>query len=874
MSKGIHTHMDTFIDFIQAILRSSGYSQKELADVLGLHPKVLSRKLNGSGNAHLTHVEVRDILLALTRWHAITTQDEAFRLLALAQVGPTLFDAEEWRTSPLNRLQTQRVDARSLDIASIRVESFQHNIPAPTARLIGREWAVERLRQLFECNDVRLVTLVGSGGSGKTRLALHIAHQLVDMFEHGVWFVSLAGVRDPALVPMSIIQVLNMKPTPNIPLIQSLCTYLRNKNMLLVLDNFEQVGTATDVVDEMLALAPGLKILVTSRSILHLYGERVLSIPPLDIPASTVELDATELMHFEAIQLFVERAQAALPSFALTDENKHIITQICAKVDGLPLALELAAARVRVLSPALLLRRLSSARLAVLTGGARNLPGRQQTLRNTIVWSYDLLSSDGQLWFPRLGIYSGNWSLEATEAMFQPGIAEQEPPDANAVLDMIQQFVDNSLLTQLTGTTEQTRFMMLETLREYALELLDTQGELEQWRDWHACYYLLVAEDAERRLRGPQQRLWLERLTLDRDNFRSALEWLCQRAKVGMSISLPSSFAQAMTEVYRDVAGSRILSLQTVPGTGRSALEVCLRLASALRPYWEWQGYLTEGRSWLSKAIALPLDQNSGETVLAARAKALSEIARLACLQDEQPRAVALVEESLALWRKLNDASGLATALLHRGWAAHAMSDYKGATCVYQEGLQVLEATNELWLRAQLFCFLGGALGFQFEFEQTRSFYRQSRELFEQLDDKTSVADVLKDQGGMFIMEGNYPDAIECLLKSIGLCYELGHRQFVTTGMGWLAFAIGLRSEPDETTASLHTAKLQGATQSLMDAIGMTHWSRKDPSVQLVQMQLQSRVDKQSWDAAWNAGRALTAEQAIELAFRLGRGYS
>ncbi len=296
--------MDSFSDRIQAFLRSSGYSQKELADVLGLHPKVLSRKLNGSGNSHLTHIEVRDILLALTRWHAITTQDEAFQLLALAKVGATLFDADEWRTSPLNRLQAQPVHATSLDTTSIPTDTFHHNIPAPTARLIGREWAVERLRHLFECSDVRLVTLVGSGGSGKTRLALHMAHQLVELFEHGVWFVSLAGVSDPTLVPMSIVQALSMKPTPDMPLLQSLCTYLRNKNLLLVLDNFEQVNTATDVVDEMLRVAPGLKVLVTSRSILHLYGERVLSIPPLDIPASTIDLDVTELMHFESIQLF------------------------------------------------------------------------------------------------------------------------------------------------------------------------------------------------------------------------------------------------------------------------------------------------------------------------------------------------------------------------------------------------------------------------------------------------------------------------------------------------------------------------------------------------------------------------------------------
>ncbi len=870
MNKGIHMRGDTLSDCIQAFLRPSGYSQKELAAVLGLHPKVLSRKLNGSGNSHLTHLEVRAILVTLTKWHAITTQDEAFRLLELTQVGPTLFTTEEWNTPPLNQLH---ISSTSLATTDIPEAPFQPTIPAPTTRLIGREWAVERLRQLFEHNDVRLVTLVGPGGSGKTRIALHVAHQFISMFEQGVWFVALAGVRDPALVPMSIIQALNMKPTSGLSLVQSLCTYLRNKNILLVLDNFEQVGAATNVVDEMLAAAPGLKVLATSRSVLHLYGESVLAIPPLDMPAADIDLDATELLHYEAIQLFVERTQAAMPSFAFTQENKDIIVQICAKVDGLPLALELAAARVRVLSPALLLRRLSNARLAILTGGAKNLPGRQQTLRNTIAWSYDLLSPDEQVWFPRLGIFSGSWSLEAAEAMMQQGAAGQASLfDANVVLDMIEQLVDNSLLARLSGTTEQVRFLMLETLREYAWELLNIQEELEQWRDWHACYYLQLAEAAEQGLRGPQQLVWLERLTLDRDNFRAALEWLLQRARLGKSIALPAFFERDATAVYRDVAGSRILSAHTIPGTGRCALEVCLRLAAALRPYWEWQGYLMEGRDWLSAAIAVPLKQESGETLLAARAKALSEFARLVSLQDEQGRATELVEESLALWRELDDPSGLATALTHRGWTALAMSDYKGAERVYLQGLQILEPTNELWLRAQLWCLLASAFGFQFDFEPVRSFYQQSRELFEQLDDKTSVADVLKDQGGMLILEGKYAEAIACLLKSIGLCYEIGHKQFVTTGMGWLAFAIGLRGEPDEATACLYTAQLQGATQSLMDAIGMTHWARTNPFIQGVQMQLRFRVDDQDWEAAWNEGRALTPEQAIELAYRLGKG--
>lgn len=865
--------METFSDSVQAFLRSSGYSQKELAKALGLHPKVLSRKLNGSGNSCVTHREVRSILLTLVRWHAITTQDEAFQLLELAEVGPTLFDAEEWHTPPLNQLRAEHTSAMPLSTSSTPTTPFQHNLPAPRTRLIGRAWAVERLLHHFGRNDVRLVTLVGPGGSGKTRIALHVAQQMVCMFEQGVWFVALAGVSDSTLVPISIIQALNIKPPSDVPPVQSLCTYLRNKHLLLVLDNFEQVGAATNVVDELLAAAPSLKVLVTSRSVLHLYGEHVLGVPPLDVPDPNVVLETTKLAHYEAIQLFVERTQAVVPSFALTNENKADIVQICAKVDGLPLALELAAARVRVLSPALLLKRLSNARLSILTGGATNLPSRQQMVRNTIMWSYDLLSSQEKEWFPRLGIFSGSWSLEVAEAMMQQETREQEQfSPSSFVLDMIEQLVDNSLLVRLPGANEQARFVMLETLREYAWELLNTQGELEQWRDWHASYYLQVAEAAERGLRGPQQLVWLERLMSDRDNFRAALEWLLQRARAGMRITIPSLLEQATTAEYRDVAGSRTLSVNVMPSTGRFALELYLRLAAALRPYWEWQGYLMEGRNWLGAAISLPLEQASGEMVLAARAKALSEFARLVCLQDEQTKAVELAEESLVLWRQLDDPVGLVTALLHRGWAAHAMGDYEGAKHVYREGLQLLAPTDELWLRAQLLCYLGAAVGFRFDFEQMRSLYLQSRTLFEQVGDKSAVADVLKDQGGMLILEGNYAESIACLLKSISLCYELGHKQFVSTGMGWLGFAIGMRGEPDPITASLHAAKIQGATQSLMDAIGLTLWTRTNPLVQEVRQQIRSRVDEQSWEAAWNAGRMLTAEQAIELAYRLGEG--
>src|SRR5712691_6242832 len=858
-----------FSNSLRKHLRAVGYFQQDLADELGLHPKVLSRKLRGNGNAHLTEQEVRCIITTLARWQAITTQDEALQLLELSQVEPTIFNADEWRAPPLGTLAAKRAQSIPFSDTSIPTSTPQHNLPVPTTRLIGRELAVARLRQLLGRDEVRLVTLVGAGGSGKTRLALQAASELVGAFAQGVWFVPLAGVSDPALVPMSIIQALNMNPTPNLPPLQSLITYLRNKQLLLVLDNFEQVGEATAVVDALLAAAPALKVLVTSRVVLHLYGEHEFSVPPLDVPDPSIVLETTELSQYGAVQLFVERAQAVVPNFALTSENAAVIAQICARVDGLPLALELAAARVKVLPPALLLERLSKARLPVLTRGAINLPSRQKTLRNTITWSYDLLSSAGQAWFRRLGVFSRSWSLEAAETMMRDGAEDsKETPVSSSPLDMLEQMADNSLLIPVPVENGQARFTMLETLREYAMEQLADHGEYERLRDWHAVYYLREAEAAERGLRGPQQLVWLSQLGADRDNFRAALEWSLQRAREGMSIS--SIFPTQPAEERTAVAGSRTFYSQGVPRNGLLAIELCLRLSAALRPYWEWQGSLTEGRYWLGVALEVPLDGGVGETALAARAKALSEASRLVCLQNDQARAVELAEESIALWRQLDDPSGLGTALLHRGWAAHAQGEYETAKCVYLEGMERLSSVEDTWLRAQLLFYVGASAGFTYDFEQMREFYRQSRELFEQVGDTSAVADVLKDQGGMLLLEGNCEQAIQCLMKSMKLCYELGHKQYTTTGMCLLSLAFGMREKPDPATASIHSAQLQGAADGLMDAIGLTPWTGSNPIVQIVRQHIRSRVDEQSWQAAWSAGRALSVEQAIDLACRLG----
>lgn len=483
-----------FSDQVQAYLRASGHSQHHLADTLGLHPGVLNRKLHGSGNAYLTQVEVKHIILALAQWQAISERGEALRLLELAHLKQNSFSAEEWNASPLGLLETEpgRVPANVHSYAE--PATVTHNLPAPVTRLIGREQYVACLERLLVQDAVREVTIMGVGGSGKTRLALHVASDLVSAFPHGAWFVSLEGINDPARVADRIGEALGIAAETEAALPQKLMDYLRDRKLLLVLDGFEQVIEATSFVGTLLAAAPALKILITSRVPLHLYGEHQFKLPPLAVPDPDCPSSMADLEQYGSVQLFLERARAVVPAFALTDENKASIARICAAIDGLPLALELAAARVRVLSPPLLLERISKTLLSVLTRGASNLPWRQQTLRRTIESSYTLLSPVEQQCFMGLGAFGGDCSLQTAEEMINDIIFERQSSSAGhnclRALNILSKLVDSGLLIQQSTPGGTVRFTMLNTIRAYALELLSAQSEFEKPRDWHASYYL------------------------------------------------------------------------------------------------------------------------------------------------------------------------------------------------------------------------------------------------------------------------------------------------------------------------------------------------------------------------------------------------
>jgi len=849
-------NIDAFRDGVQGYLRTGGYKQEELARSIGLHPKVLSRKLNKNANAQLTLREVREIVVALADWHVLTTRDELLALLTAADIDAGILQQSDWQTPLLTDLPQSR------PAAPLREPEPRHNLPASLTRLIGRDWAVERLHGLLARKETRLVTLVGTGGSGKTLLALHVARRLLDVFAQGVWLVTLGSVTDPELVPLSIIQALNIQSTPHLKPLQSLTTYLRDKELLLILDNFEHLSAARNVIDAIMTAAPRVTVLITSRVVQRLYEEREFHVPPLDLPDLSLPLQTRQLGEYAAIQLFLERAQAAVPDFTLSEDNAATVAQICARVDGLPLALELAAARIKILPPQLLLERLARASLSVLTRGARNLPDRQQTLSNTIQWSYDLLAHEEQTWFCRLAIFSGSWALETTQAMMQelPAPGEQTPPDP---LDLLAQLVDNSLLIRLPDEQMQARFFMLSTLREYALEQLTDQHEYEHMRDWHACHYLRRAEQAMLDLRGPQQLRSVALLRASSENFRAALEWSLQKARDGRTITV---FPPADPTPGRTTACQRDCTLKQ-----QSALEFCLRLAAALRPCWEWQGHLIEARYWLHAVLRLPLAEEATQTEQAARARALSEAARLIFLQNEKQRALEMVEESIALWQRLGDQRGLAMALLHRGWVAHGMDEYEAAKAFYQQGIGLISPEEDTWLYVQLLVHLADAAGFTSDYELADACYERSRELSAQIGDKSAVADTWKDQGGILLLQSKWNDALECLLTGIQICQEIGHKQFLATGLGLVSFAVGMREEPDPQTASLHSARLKGATDALMERIGLHPWTRTSPFIQAVRQLIRSRVDEQSWEAAWQAGYALSLDEAIELAYQLGR---
>ena len=668
------------------------------------------------------------------------------------------------------------------------------NLPVQPTPFIGREREVVVVRERLLRPAVRLLTLTGPGGTGKTRLALQVAADLLDAFANGVWFVDLASIRDPALVATTIARTLGVKETGSQPLLDTLKASLAAKQVLLLLDNFEQVVAAAPIVAELLASASGLKALVTSRAVLNLQSEHEFPVPPLALPDSRSQTDPAVLAQYDAVHLFVQRAQAVKPDFQITHANMGVVTEICQRVDGLPLAIELAATRIKLLPPHALLARLHD-RLRFLTGGGRDRPARQQTLRIAIDWSYALLDAGEQMLFRRLAVFVGGCTVEAAEAVCAAGC--DLPVE---VLDGLHSLLDKSLLVAEDGPDGDPCFRMLETIREFALEQLESSGEAHTIYRRHATYYLALAEEAEPALRGPHPGVWLDRLAREHGNLRAALAW--SRAD-GDSRSADHG------------------------GASDHGDDTELRLVAALWRFWHRRRYLSEGRERLEHALAR-LSSRNGSSSPQLRAKLLAGAGIFALLQGElttasarlqeskqlwrnvgdspelvrtlywqgrvfdrqgnPARAQALLEESLALARELHDTVAIMEALLALVWLARDGGDYERAVALLEERLALARAIDDPVSIADSLLYLGRITRYQGDSGGAKGFFEESLALARQLEDKWSMAELYFNLGWVARDQSDYARATQLLEESVALAREVGNTERVADALYFLAW--------------------------------------------------------------------------------------
>jgi predicted ATPase len=627
------------------------------------------------------------------------------------------------------------------------------NIPVQRTAFVGREKEIAAAKELLLSKDVRLLTITGPGGIGKTRLGVEIATGLPENFSGGIHFVSLSPLRDPALIASVIVQTLGIREAGGPSPLELLKKHFHDSShapALFLLDNFEHLIQAAPIVADLLAIAPNLKILVTSRAALHVYGEHEFPVPALAVPDAQSKSTLDALSQFAAVALFVQRAVAARPDFELNQQNAFAVIEICARLDGLPLAIELAAARVKVLSPSAMCTRLAS-RLQLLTGGARDLPQRQQTLRAAFDWSHDLLSPAEQKLFRRLSVFVGGCTLEGVEA-----VCDTKGDLQLDLLDGMASMVDKSLLQQLEQPNGESRFTMLETIREYAREKLEASGEEAATKRAHAAYCLVLAEETATAESGAEGAEVRERIALEHDNFRAGLEWLTESGDADWG----------------------------------------LRLGAALFRFWESREYLAEGRDRLGKLLRMP----AAAAPTKARARALFAAGVLASEQGEIAAADALLMESLVIGRRLGDKQGVAVSLNARAVLARDRGDVALALSLFQESLGLWRQLGELKAIARALSNLASVLKLQREYELARSLCGECGAIFEGLGDRTGVAWSLNNQGDVAREQGDSAAAQALYEQGLTIFRELGDRWGIA---GTLADLGNLAREQKHCSAAL-----------------------------------------------------------------------
>jgi non-specific serine/threonine protein kinase len=699
--------------------------------------------------------------------------------------------------------------------------AYSNNLPLQLSHFIGREQAIVDIKRAVW--TTRLLTLTGPGGCGKTRLALTVAEQLLDAFQDGVWLIELAALSDAALMPHTIMSALDMHEQTGHTLTAALIEQLRPRELLLVLDNCEHIiDGCADLALVLLQHCPDLKILATSSEALNITGEIAWPVPPLSIIDPQKIANTAALQTSEAARLFLDRAAAARPDFATSDRTASAIAQICHRLDGLPLAIELAAARVKVLSVDQIAARLDD-RFKLLSFGERTAPDRHQTLRAMIDWSYGLLEQLERTLFRRLAVFAGGWTLEAAQAVC--GSDDLEP---QVVLDVLTRLIDKSLV-QVRKCNGDTRFSMLETIRQYASEKLLEANESEATRRRHLDCCLKVAEESEPQLQGPEQARWIERLDAENGNLRAALEW-------------------SLTD---------------------GDVKAGLRLAVGLGQFWFMRGHLFgEGREWLEKILSQPEAQEQKEV----RARAFLSLGTLTYLQGDHIAARSAYENSLTLYQDLRDKDGIAEALYYLAEVAATQGDHAAARTFHaaarsasEENLAGLRAQGDQWNIAHTLNFLGELTRTEGDYLAARSLYEESLAIGRELGDQRGIAISLINLGFVAHYQSDYRQAATFFAESLALFQQHGGRRGIVDCIAALAGVAGAEGQLERA------AQLFGAVEALREVI-CTYVTYSDQieygrNVAAVRAQL----DEATFTRAWAEGRALTMEEAVDYALAVAK---
>ena len=707
-------------------------------------------------------------------------------------------------------LEELTAGARPMMSASIHAASAANNLPTQVTSFVGRQREMGELRSLL--TGTRLLTLTGSGGCGKTRLAIELAKRLLRNYPDGVWFAELAPLMDPALAPKSVANALGIKEQPDQSLTETLVNYLQDKTTLLVLDNCEHLLAAcAELVDRLLHGCAALQIVATGREVLGIAGETTYLVPSLSIPNGRKLTRAAELADYESVQLFVDRAKAAKPAFALSDDNAQPIVQICKRLDGIPLAIELAAARVRALSVKQIATRLDDS-FRLLTGGSRTALPRHQTLRATIDWSYNLLTEPERTLLRRLSVFASGWALEAAER-----VCTEDALDETEALDLLTGLVDRSLAVYDESAPSDGRYRLLQTVRQYAAQELESSAESETFRSRHVDFYTAMAEEGEMKLRGPDQSAWLERLESEHENILLALD-----------------------------------SCETVEGGALKAL----RLAGSLWRFWEMHGHIDTG----AKVIETALNRPGAQEGTGARAAALSGAGFMALMRGKYPDARDLFQQGLTIRREIGDRTKIAGSLSNLGIVVHNEGKFDTARALHEESLTIRRELEDIvGITTSLIC-LGNVARSEGKLVEARLLYEQGLTVQELSKDKYLSAHLINNLGTVAHAQGRHEEACKLLAEGLSLRRELGDKRGIARS---LEAAAGLATAMGEHNRS---ARLFGAAERLRQDIGCIIQATDRDHYNRDLAAAKAALDASSFDETWAEGRAMTFPEAVQYA--------